>query len=302
MARPQAASFHAGWIAIAPLVFVVMWSTGHIGTRLGMPYSEPFTFLAWRFALGTALMTAIALIFRAPWPTRWSDTGHILVAGLLLHAVYLGGVFVAISLGMTTGVLALITGMQPVLTAALVGPMLGERISARQGLGLLLGLGGTALVLWNKVSLDGLGAGSILAAVVAVLSIAFGAVYQKRFCANMDLRSGTALQLGIAAFTIGLCALLFETRQVEATGEFVFAVVWLVVVLSVGGYNLLYYLLRRGAAAKVTSLFYLTPPVTALMGYALFGETLAGTALLGMAVAVVGVALVNRLRGRIGVF
>lgn len=294
MARPVNASFLAGWIAMAPLVFVLLWSTGHIGTRLGMPYAEPFTFLAWRFAIGAAMMTAVAVAFRAPWPTTWTEAGHIVVAGVLLHSVYLGGVFVAISLGMTTGVLALITGMQPVLTAALVGPMLGERVSSRQWLGLLLGLGGTGLVLWNKVSLDDLGAGSIAAAVIGVVSITLGTVYQKRFCANLDLRSGTALQLGTAALLIGLCALLFETRQVQPTGEFVFALLWLVVVLSVGGYNLLYYLLRRGAASKVTSLFYLTPPTTAVMGYALFGETLAGTALIGMALAVVGVAMVNR--------
>ena len=294
MARPTATSFQAGWIAIAPLIFVLLWSTGHIGTRLGTPYAEPFTFLAWRFVIGAAMMTAIAVAFRAPWPTTWAEAGHIVLAGLLLHGVYLGGVFVAISLGMTTGVLALITGMQPVLTAALVGPMLGERVSSRQWLGLLLGLGGTGLVLWNKVSLDDLGAGSIAAAVIAVLSITLGTVYQKRFCANLDLRSGTAMQLGVSALLIGLSALLFETRTVQPTGEFLFAVGWLVIVLSVGGYNLLYYLLRRGAASKVTSLFYLTPPTTAVMGYALFGETLAGTALVGMALAVVGVAMVNR--------
>lgn len=289
-----AAARQSLWISAAPMIFVLMWSTGHIGTRLGTPYAEPFTFLAWRFVIAMALMLAVAVLFRAPWPTSWRAAGHIIVAGLLLHAVYLGGVFLAIGLGMTTGVLALITGLQPLLTAVIVGPILGERVSPRQWAGFMLGFGGVALVLWDKLSFGGLGAASVIPAVICVLSIAFGAVYQKRFCSDLDLRSGTAIQLGVAALVIGLCAALFETRVVTMTGEFVFAVGWQVLVLSVGAYGLLFFLLRRGAASRVSSLFYLSAPLTAVMGYALFAETLGATALIGMAVAVAGVAMVNR--------
>lgn len=290
----MAAGRSPAWISAAPVLFVLMWSTGHIGTRLGTPYAEPFTFLAWRFVAATLLMLGIALLFRAPWPTTWRAGGHLAVAGFLLHAVYLGGVFLAIGLGMTTGVLALITGMQPLLTAVIVGPMLGERVSPRQWAGFVLGFGGVALVLWDKLSFGGLGAASVIAAIICVCSITVGAVYQKRFCSDFDLRSGTAIQLGVGALVSGISAVLFETREVALTGTFVFAVGWLAVVLSVGGYGLLYILLRRGAASRVTSLFYLTPPTTAIMGYALFGETLGWAALGGMAVAIVGVALVNR--------
>lgn len=282
------------WISAAPLIFVLMWSTGHIGTRLGTPYAEPFTFLAWRFVIAMALMTVFAILFRAPWPGTWRAAGHIVVAGLLLHAVYLGGVFLAIGLGMTTGVLALITGLQPLLTAVIVGPVLGEHVSPRQWAGFVLGFGGVGLVLWDKLSFGGLGAASVISAVVCVFSITIGAVYQKRFCADLDLRSGTAIQLGVAALVIGIGAALFETRVVMLTGEFVFAVGWQVVVLSLGAYGLLFFLLRRGAASRVSSLFYLSAPLTAIMGYALFAEVLGATALIGMAVAVTGVAMVNR--------
>lgn len=293
-ARPVAAAGYGWWLAAGPFVFILFWSTGHIGTRLGMPYAEPFTFLSWRLVIATVIMAAVALALRAPWPASWREGAHILVAGLLLQGIYLSGVFAAIDRGMPTGVLAVITGMQPLLTATVVGPVLGERVSARQWLGLVLGFGGVALVLWTRMSFAGLGPESVAAAALCLVSITAGTLYQKRFCAHLDLRSGTALQLGASALLTGVLAHLFETRHVEPTGEFLFAVAWLVLFLSVAGYNMLYFLLRRGAAAKVTSLFYLTPPTTALMGYALFGETLGPTALAGMAVAVAGVWLVNR--------
>lgn len=280
--------------ALAPLVFVAMWSTGHIGTRLGIPYAEPFTFLGWRLLGATALMIAIAVATGAPWPRRPRDAAHIVVAGLLIHGIYLGGVFSAIALGMTTGVLAVITGLQPLLVAAAVGPWLGERVTVRQWAGLVLGFAGVTLVLWEKMSFGGLGVAGVVAAVACLISISAGTLYQKRFCPDLDLRSGTAIQLAASALSIAVLARVFETRAVATSAEFLFAVGWLILVLSVGAYNLLYYLLRRGAAAKVSSLFYLTPPTTAVMGYALFGEVLGATALAGMAVAVLGVALASR--------
>lgn len=278
----------------APTLFVFLWATGFIGSRLGIPFAEPFSFLAVRFAIVSALLTLLALAGRARWPETWRDGGHILVAGLLLQATYLGGVFTAVEKGVPTSVVALITGLQPILTAFAVGPLLGERVSLRQWAGFLLGFLGVAMVVWERL---GVGSGSPLgyiAATCALLGITVGTLYQKRFCPALDPRTGTALQMGGAALAVALVALVFETRQIQWTGQFIFALGWLVLVLSIGAFNLLSYLIRHGQASRVTSLFYLVPPVTAVIGYALFDEVLSLLALGGMAVAIIGVALVNR--------
>ncbi len=284
-----------GWlIAAAPLIFVVSWSTGNIFTKLGIPYAEPFTFLTIRFALGTLLLAAIAVLFRAPWPTSMREVGHILVAGALVYTVYLCAVFVAIEQGVATGTAALIAGLQPILTAAVVGRVLGETVSPRQWTGLVLGLAGVTLVVWRKLAIaEGTGAGMAFA-VLAMLGLTAGAIYQKRFCAAMDLRTGTTIQLAASAVCALVLALLFESREVAWTGEFVLALGWLIVVLTVGAYMLLFHLLSLGAASKVASLFYLTPPTTAVMGYFMFGETLGVLSLVGMAVAVVGFMMAAR--------
>ncbi len=281
-------------IAAVPLIFVVSWSTGNIFTKLGLPYAEPLTFLVIRFALATVLITVIAAVYRAKWPATVREVGHILVAGALVYTVYLCAVFVAIDLGVATGTAALIAGLQPILTGALVGRLLGETVTPRQWLGLVLGLIGVAMVVWQKLAIaEGTTAGMAFA-VVATLGLTAGAIYQKRFCAAMDLRTGTAIQLaGSALVTLGL-ALAFETRVVAWTGEFVFALGWLIVVLTVGAYMLLFHLLAIGAASKVASLFYLTPPTTAVMGYFVFGETFGVVALVGMAVAVAGFMMAAR--------
>ena len=278
-----------GWlIAAAPLIFVVTWSTGNIFTKLGLPHAEPFTFLTIRFALATLLLAVIAKIFRAPWPATGREVGHILVAGSLVYTVYLCAVFVAIDQGVATGTAALIAGLQPILTAAVVGRILGEKVTPRQWTGLVLGLVGVTLVVWRKLAIaEGTGLGMALAA-LAMLGLTAGTIYQKRFCAAMDLRTGTTIQLAGSALAALVLALVFETRAVGWTGEFVLALGWLIIVLTVGAYMLLFYLLASGAASKVASLFYLTPPATAVMGYFVFNETLGVMALIGMAVAVVG--------------
>ncbi len=278
-----------GWlIAAAPLIFVATWSTGNIFTKLGLPHAEPFTFLTIRFALATLLVTVIAKIFRAPWPATGREVGQILVAGTLVYTVYLCAVFVAIDQGVATGTAALIAGLQPILTAAVVGRILGETVTPRQWIGLVLGLAGVTLVVWRKLAIaEGTGLGMALAA-LAMLGLTAGTIYQKRFCAAMDLRTGTAIQLAGSALAALVLALVFETRAVGWTGEFVLALGWLIFVLTVGAYMLLFYLLAIGAASKVASLFYLTPPTTAVMGYFVFNETLGVLALIGMAVAVVG--------------
>jgi drug/metabolite transporter (DMT)-like permease len=279
------------WI---PALFVLLWSTGFIGARLGLPYAGPLTFLSLRYALAVGLLVVIALLVRAPWPRRPADIVHYAVAGLLVHGVYLGGVFVGISLGVEAGLSALIVSLQPLLVAAFAGVLLGERVSARQWLGLALGFTGVALILFHKLGgglSDALGG---LACVAALLGITAGTLYQKRYGTAMDLRTGTAIQFAAAGLATAPLALLFEQGRVVWTGEFLFALLWLVLVLSLGAVSLLYVLIRRGAAASVSSLFFLVPPCTALIAWPLFGERLGPAALLGMALTLAGVMLATR--------
>jgi drug/metabolite transporter (DMT)-like permease len=279
-----------------PGVFVLLWSTGFIGAKLGLPYAEPMTFLALRFVIAGTLLLAVVLAFRAAWPRSWAEAGHIAVAGLLLHGVYLGGVFASIHHGVEAGVAALIVGIQPLLVAAASASLLGERVARLQWLGLGLGVVGVALVVWRKLALGfgtplGMGLSGL-----ALFGITGATLYQKRFCADMPLRSGNMIQFAAAAAATGLLALVLETREVAWTGAFLFALAWLIFVLSLGAFTLLYILIRRGAAARVSSLFYLVPPATALIAWALFGERFGPVALAGMVLTALGVALVNLRR------
>ena len=292
MTQPPRASWVYGFAV--PILFVVLWSTGFIGAGLGLPHAGPLTFLTLRYALVAALLVLIALVTRAPWPREPRELGHYAIAGLLMHGVFLGGVFIGISLGVEAGVSALIVGVQPLLTAALAGVFLRERVTPRQWAGLGLGLLGVALVLARKLgggSGDALGS---LACVAALFGITAGTLYQKRYCSGMDLRTGNVVQFVAAGAATLPLAILFEGLNVEWTGEFVFALVWLVLVLSIGAVTLLYVLIRRGAAAQVASLFFLVPPCTALIAWPLFGEKLGPVALIGMVVTGVGVALASR--------
>lgn len=277
-----------------PALFVMLWSTGFIFSRLGLPYAPPFTFLAARFAIAASILLAIAVWTGAPWPATWREGGHIAVAGLLLNGVYLTGVFHAIDSGVSTGVVALIAGLQPIVTASVVGPLLGERVNRRQWLGLMLGFAGIALVVYERLGAHAGSPKGFALAFLCLAGITAGTLYQKRFCSGSDLRSGTAIQFAATALAVTAGALAFETPHIVWSGQFVAALSWLVLVLSVGTFNLLVVLIRRGAAARVTSLFYLVPPLTALLGWAIYDETLGPAALAGMAVAVCGVALVNR--------
>ena len=290
----------SAWQAVGiPALFVLLWSTGFIGARLGLPYAEPLTFLTLRYGMAAALLLLVSLAMRAPWPRRLSEIGHFAVAGLLVHGVYLGGVFVAISMGVEAGVSALIVGLQPLLTAAFAGIILGERVIGRQWLGMALGLAGVALVLAGKL---GQGPGSVagsLACVAALLGITAGTLYQKRFCTGMDLRTGSVVQFVAAALATAPFAFWLEDQTLVWSGEFVFALLWLVLMLSLGAVSLLYVLIRRGAASQVASLFFLVPPCTALHAWPLFGETLGPWALLGMIFTAVGVALATHSRSQV---
>lgn len=283
---------------LMPVLFVVLWSTGFIGAKFGLPYVEPLTFLSVRYVLVIGLMTLLALAMRAPWPASPREAVHIGITGLLVHAVYLGGVFMSIHHGLPAGVSALVVGMQPLLTAALAGVLLGERVSTRQWTGLALGFGGVALVVGSKANVDGIGADALahmlIPAVAALLGITAGTLYQKRFCPRFDLRTGSVLQFLPSLALTALIASQTETMEIQWTGEFIFALTWLVLVLSLGAISLLNLLIRSGSAVNVASLFYLTPPTTALIAWAMFGETLSALALAGMALAVSGVWLARK--------
>jgi drug/metabolite transporter (DMT)-like permease len=271
---------------------VVLWSSGFIIAKLALPYSPPVTFLLLRFCLVVAVMLPVAMACRAPWPKSARETFHLAIAGALLHGGYLSGVFCAIDRGLSAGLTSLIVGLQPILTG-LAGRLIGERVSARQWLGLLLGFGGVTLVVADRVHLAGLDAAGLELAALALVSMTAGTLYQKRFGGDMDLRTGSVIQF-VAASLVILPFALGETRAVQWSGELVFALGWSVVVMSLVAISLLYLLIRRGAATNVASLFYLTPPTTAVMAYFIFDETLSAAALLGLLVAVAGVALVAR--------
>ena len=278
---------------LLPLVFVVLWSTGFIGARLGLPHLQPLTFLLIRYIAVLCCMLPIALLSRAPWPkTAWHWL-HIGVAGLLVHGLYLGGVFIAISKGLPAGVASLVVGVQPLLTAIGAGFFLGATVTVRQWLGLLLGLAGVGLVVANKLGQD-FGALALLPAFVALLAITAGTLYQKKFCPAFDWRTGAVAQFLPTTVLTGIAALLTEHFQIQWVGELYFALGWLVLVLSIGAVSLLNWLIRHSNAVHVASLFYLVPPCTALFAWALFDNTLSGLALVGMALTVGGVYLARR--------
>jgi drug/metabolite transporter (DMT)-like permease len=281
----------------APAVFVLLWASGFIGAKLGLGYAEPLTFLALRMITVVVLLAIIIAATRPKWPHA-NGLMHSAATGLMVHGLYLGGVFVAIENGLSAGLVALIVSLQPVLTSTVANRWLGERVVARQWCGLALGLAGVYLVLEAKIATGEATPLAWLAATVALVGITVGTLYQKRFGGGIDWRPALCIQYTAAGVLFSLGALAFETRVVHFTPQFLFALGWLVLVLSLGAVWLLYFLIRRAAATRVVSLFYLTPPVTAVMAWALFDEKLAPLALVGMAVCVAGVFLVNwRPRG-----
>jgi len=273
---------------------VVLWSTGFIGAQLGLPYIEPLTFLAIRMLLAATLLTGIALLTKAPWPNQPGAIVHTAVAGLLVHAAYLGGVFWAIDRGQAAGVTAIMVALQPLLTATLAGPLLHERVGKWQWIGLSLGFIGVALVIASRMEGGQISIATVSATAIALFGITLGTLYQKRFCPLSDLRTGGSIQYAVSAVVLGALALITEKQTIIWTGELIFAFAWLVLVLSVGAVGLLFLLIRHGAAARVASVFYLAPPLTVITAWLLFDEKLSAMALVGLGVVVTGVALVQR--------
>lgn len=279
---------------LAPALFVLLWATGFIGAKFGLPYSEPVTFMAWRYTLVSLVLGTFVLAIRAPWPREAAVYGHLALSGLLMHGVYIGGVFVAIAHGMSSGIAALIVGVQPLLTAVLVGPLLGETLTPRQWTGFVIGFAGLALTVYKSFDLGAMPVFGLVTCLCALLAITFGTIYQKRHATRVDNRVGALIQFIATAIVAVIVSRLFETGQVQWHPRFVFALAWLCIALSLGAISILWVLIKRGAAARVASLFYLVPPVTAVFGYVLFGETLHTTQMLGIATTAAGVALINR--------
>jgi drug/metabolite transporter (DMT)-like permease len=279
-----------------PLLFVLIWSTGFIAARLVAPYTDPLTFLCYRYALTVIAFVIIALAVGAPWPRGLRAWANALVAGVLLQGIYLGGVFWAVNEGLPAGVAALVVGLQPLLTAALAFPLLGETVGTRKWVGIALGFGGAVLVLEPRLAVDmaELSPGPLLAVFAAMLGITLGTIWQKRTGAAADIRTNAAVQFIGAALMTTPVALWLESGRFEMTWQAWTGLLWSSLGLSVGAISLLLFLIRRGSVASVASLFYLVPPVVAVFAYLLFNETLNTLQIIGMGVAVAGVAIASR--------
>ncbi|PSW21234.1 EamA/RhaT family transporter [Photobacterium sanctipauli] len=280
---------------LIPFLFVVLWSSGFIGARLGLPYAEPATFLLVRMAANIGVFLLLVMILKASLP-KGKALFHCMVAGLLIHGFYLGGTYVAIGLGMPAGLCSLLVGLQPILTAVIMFASMGERMRVSQWVGLGIGLIGIMLVLqgnmeWHQ---DGSKQAAYIFTIAALLGITLGTLYQKRFCQGIDMVGSAVWQYSAAALLFLPVALTTETMVITWSGEFIFALVWLVLVLSVVAILLLLYMVKHGESSKVASTFYLVPPMTAFQAWLIFGETFDELGELGFMLAAMAVYLVTR--------
>ena len=275
-----------------PAVFVLIWSTGFIVARFGMPFAPPMKFLALRYVFSVLCFAVWAVLARVALPANRRQVAHLAVVGVLIQAGYLGGVWTAVKLGMGAGLVALLVSLQPVLTAVWVSSR-GGRVSARQWAGLALGFAGLALVVWHKLGAGEVHADNLLFTLIALGSITVGTLYQKRFVTPCDVRTASLVQLA-AAFVVTLPLALLESEAIQWNGQLAGSMAWSVLALTLGGSSLLYLLIQRGAATAVTSLLYLVPPCTAVMAWVLFSEPLTALTLAGMALTAFGVSLVVR--------
>lgn len=280
-----------GAAVLAALGFVVLWSTGFIVARLGVPNAPALSLLSVRFALTLIALVPLIMWVRAPWPSA-REAGHLMVAGLLVHAIYLSGVWVAIENGMPAAMSALIVNMQPIFTALWVASI-GERVGPRQWAGLGLGLAGVGLVVLSKWEGEGVTAGNIMLCTLALTGITAGTLYQKRMIPRFDLRTGSFIQYAAALVAVGPLAWAVDARPFNWNGELIFALAWAVLALSIAAVFMLYRLIERGTATAVTSLMYLVPPSTALLAWLIFDESYGWLAAAGMVFAALGVALVQ---------
>ena len=285
------------WARALPVSFVLIWSTGFIVARYGMPHAPPLTFLSMRYALSLLCFGIWVALSRPAWPRDARQWVHLMVCGVFMHAGYLGGVWAAVKAGIGAGTVALLVSLQPVLTALWLASRTTDQttadagVSRQQWLGLFVGLAGLTLVVWRKLGTGEITAWNLGLAIFALLSITIGTLYQKRYVAPCDVRTASTVQL-LAALLVTWPLTWFESGVLAWHPQLIGALAWSVLMLTLGGSSLLYVLLQRGAATRVTSLFYLVPACTALLAWVLFGEALTPSMLVGMALTVAGVALV----------
>ena len=286
-APPHRAS--SSWLA---WYFVVVWGSGFLATKVGLQYASPFTFLTLRFALGILLVVPIALAVRPTWPASRNQWLHVAIAGLLMHAVNLGGSHYAQYLGMSAGIAALVLALQPLVTAVVAGPFIGERLNRLQWTGVLLGFAGVALVVWHKIDLDAMSTASLAAVLIALVAITVGTLYQRRFCPAIDLRAASVVQFAATLLFVAPLAWLVEGFHFRLSWQLLASIGFLVVFASIFAVNALHTLMRRGEATRVTSLLYLTPIIAVALEWLMFGIYPTWLTAVGVVITCAGVALV----------
>jgi drug/metabolite transporter (DMT)-like permease len=272
--------------------FVTVWGSGYLATKVGLQYAAPFTFLSLRFALGVALMVPMAIWLRPRWPASPAELGHVVVAGLLMHAVNLGGSHYTQYLGLSAGITALILSVQPLLTALIAARSLREALAPRQWLGIALGLAGVVLVVWHKIDVRAMTLGALTAVSISLAACTAGTLYQRFFCPTADLRGAPLIQFAACVVVMAPLAYAVEGAVVQWTWQLVASVCFLVVLASILAVNALHTLMRHGEATKVTSLIYLTPIFAVGLEYLMFGEVPSALSIVGIAITCLGVALV----------
>lgn len=282
---------------LIPWVFVWIWSTGFIAAKYGLPYAEPFTLLSYRFVITLFFLLILIIYKKSPWPETRLDFFHLLIAGVLIHGVYLGGVFQALKWGMPAGLGAMVIGLQPIGMALVAGVLLKEEVSKKQWTGLIMGLVGLYLVLFDSLDLteqiafDGFPIWAVFAVIISLFAISIGTIYQKRFCSNMNLYSGAWVQYFSASILCILIVLFFENGEVSWSRTFILAMTWQVLGLSIGAILLLMTMIKKDALASVGSYFYLVAPLVAIQAWFLFEETIGISALAGVVLISFGVAI-----------
>ena len=282
---------------LIPWVFVWIWSTGFIAAKYGLPYAEPFTLLSYRFVITLFFLLILIIYKKSPWPKSRLEFFHLVIAGVLIHGVYLGGVFQALKWGMPAGLGAMVIGLQPIGMALVAGVLLKEEVSKKQWTGLIMGLVGLYLVLFDSLDLteqiafDGFPIWAVFAVIISLFAISIGTIYQKRFCSNMNLYSGAWVQYFSASILCILIVLFFENGEVSWSRTFILAMTWQVLALSIGAILLLMTMIKKDALASVGSYFYLVAPLVAIQAWFLFEETIGISALAGVVLISFGVAI-----------
>lgn len=277
-----------------PTLFILMWSSGYVAGKVGLPYAGPFTLIFIRFSTAAAILLVIALITKAPWPATRKQWMHIIIGGILIQALQFSGLYYGLSRGVSAGISALIVGMMPIFTAAGAVYFLNEKVSKTQLMGLALGLLGIGTVVSHKISFENTSLAGYVAIGIALAGITLGTLYQKKYCTKMDLRTGGFIQLTAASLIVGALGFWQEGLNAEWTSKLIFSSLWLSIVNSIGAISVLFLMVRRGEASRVASLFYLIPSVTAFMGYLILGETLSPQQMIGFLISASGVYLSTR--------